>query len=127
MKVLIVEGNSPLSGLWARTMERAGASVAVAPDQDRAADLLAVQDFDIVVLNVVLERGSALAVADVAQYRQPRARIIFVTSSTFFSDGSIFNICANACACVPASTPPEDLALVAAHYARARVKEARAS
>ena len=34
--------------------------------------------------------GVAMAVADFASYRRPEARVIFVTNTSFFSDGSIF-------------------------------------
>jgi len=46
--------------------------------------------FDVIVLDLALEEGSALAVADFASYRHPDARVIFVTNASFFSDGSIF-------------------------------------
>lgn len=126
MNVLIVAGKRPLAGLWARSLRRAGARVDLACDQDSATDLLASQSFDILILDIGPEPGGALCVADIAQYRQPEARIIFVTSTTFFSDGSIFNLCANACACVPSGTAPEDLAVMASYYARPPAPEARA-
>ncbi len=77
-------------------------------------------DFDIIVLDLVLEDGSALAVADFASYRRPEARVIFVTNTTFFSDGSIFAHSPNACAFVQSETPPEDLAAMVEHYASGR-------
>ena len=73
-----------------------------------------------IVLDLVLGEGSAFAVADFASYRRPQARIIFVTNTTFFSDGSIFSICPNACAYVQSATPPEDIAAMVEHYATAR-------
>lgn len=118
VNVLIVGDNRPLVFLWARSLRRAGSRVALANCPDTAADLLADRRFDILILDIGPEPGCALSVADMAQYRQPEARIIFVTSSSFFSDGSIFTLCANACACVPSGTAPEDLAHMAAHYAR---------
>ena len=71
------------------------------------------------ILDLVLDEGSALAVSDFASYRQPLARVIFVTNTSFFSDGSIFRHCVNACAYMPSATPPEDLAAMVEHYARA--------
>ena len=53
-----------------------------------------------------------MAVADYAAYRHPDARLIFVTATSFFSDGSIFAMSPNVCAFLPARTPPEDLAAV---------------
>ncbi|MEJ1993141.1 MAG: hypothetical protein P8X50_16030, partial [Maritimibacter sp.] len=53
----------------------------------------------------------------------PDTRVIFVTSSTFFSDGSIFAMSPNACAFLSAHTPPEDLAAVIEYHAERRIRE----
>ncbi len=116
MNVLIVESRPDLSLLWKRHLERQGYCVAEAHSQDEAVAHLAAKAADIIVLDLVLSQGSALAVADFASYRHPDARVIFVTNTSFFSDGSIFNHASNACAFLPAGTPPEDLAAMVAHY-----------
>ena len=72
---------------------------------------------DVIVLDLMLDQGSAFAVADFASYRQPEARVVFVTRSTFFSDGSIFSHIPNACGFFRIDTPPEDLAAIVRHYA----------
>jgi hypothetical protein len=54
-------------------------------------------------------------VADYAQYRQPDAALIFVTDTTFFSDGSIFSLIPNARAFLQSGTPPDDLAALVEH------------
>ena len=74
-------------------------------------------EFDIIVMNVVLGEGSAFAVSDFVNYRWPGKPIFFVTSTSFFSDGSIFNLCSNACAYVQSDTAPDDLASMVQHYA----------
>jgi hypothetical protein len=51
-----------------------------------------------------------------ASYRQPGAKVIFVTDTTFFSDGSIFRHIPNACAFIRAETPPDDLVAIVEHY-----------
>ena len=116
MDVLIVQSNQPLGALWARHLERLGAAVELASSGDRAVKLLETRDFDAIVLDLVLEEGSALTVADVAQFRQPDANVIFVTDTTFFSDGSIFTHSGNARAFVRKGTPPGDLAAIVEHY-----------
>jgi DNA-binding NtrC family response regulator len=118
MKVLIVESNADLGQLWQRHVARQGAQVQLVEGQSAAVDCLLLGRFDIIVLDLVLNEGSALAVADFASYRQPDARVIFVTNTTFFSDGSIFQHSPNACAFVPSSSPPEDLAAMVEHYGR---------
>ena len=69
-----------------------------------------------IVLSLDLTQGSALAVADFASYRHPEVRVIFVTRTRFFSDGSIFQLVPNTAAFLPARTPPEDLAALVEHH-----------
>ncbi|MGD9294477.1 MAG: response regulator [Roseobacter sp.] len=116
MRVLIVESEGALARIWRRHLERLGMTVSLAYSQDDAIDRLSKMKTDILIMNLVLADGSALAVADYASYRLPEARVIFVTNTTFFSDGSIFSFAPNACAYVQSSTPPEDLAAIAEHY-----------
>jgi CheY-like chemotaxis protein len=117
MHVLIVQPNLELATIWRRHIERQGAAVDVATTQPDAIHVLQSHDaISVVVLDVVLEAGSAFAVADMTSYRQPQAKVVFVTSTTFFSDGSIFRHIPNACAFVRAETPPEDLVAIVEHY-----------
>jgi len=119
MHALIVESNEALGGLWARHLEREGHVVLRASDQEQAIRVLCHREVHVIVLNVVLPGGSALAVADFASYRRPRARVVFVTSTTFFSDGSIFRHAANACAYLQSDTDPRDLAILVGHHGTA--------
>jgi DNA-binding response OmpR family regulator len=119
MRVLIVESTTDLADLWRRHLERQGVAVTVSGSGEDACDLIAEKDFDVIILDLVLAEGSALAVADYAQYRRPHTNLIFVTDTTFFSDGSIFSIIPNARAFVQSQTPPEDLAAMVQHYGRA--------
>ncbi|SFT33342.1 response regulator transcription factor [Sedimentitalea nanhaiensis] len=120
MNVLIVESRPELGLLWRRHLERQGAVVTLVHTQEAAILSLYAGNFEIIVLDLVLEEGSALAVADFASYRRPEARVIFVTNTSFFSDGSIFAHSPNACAYVQSETPPEDLAAMVEHYAAGR-------
>ena len=116
VRVLIVESRPELARLWAQHLRRQGAEVCISLSETEAIDCLRVTQIDVLVLDLVIEKGSAFAVADFASYSQPTARVIFVTNTTFFSDGSIFNHIPNACAFLPAATSPEDLAAVVDHY-----------
>jgi len=116
MQVLIVESEPALADLWANHLRRRGATVFVAHSEPQAVATLQDVDVDVIVLDLVLDRGSAFAVADFASYRQPLARVVFVTNTSFFSDGSIFRHVPNACAFLPSCTPPDDLAAVVDHY-----------
>ena len=117
MEALIVEDNLDLGALWKRHLERQDMRVRLVASQNEAVDALLRHHIAIIVLDVVLRKGSALAVADFASYRFPHVKVVFVTSSSFFADGSIFNHVPNACAYVPTATRPEDLAVLVDHYA----------
>ncbi len=116
MRVLIVESNPALARLWARHLQRQGATVFSAGTEAEAIEMLGEETVDIIILDLVLDHGSAIAVADLASFRQPLARVIFVTNTSFFSDGSIFRHIPNACAFLPSGMAPEDLAAVVDHY-----------
>ena len=117
MNVLIVESVRDLGRLWKRHLERAGACVDLVHNQEDAVDALHEQEYNILVVDLVLDDGSPLTVADFASYRCPTAKVIFVTNTSFFSDGSIFAHCANARVMMPEDTAPEDLTAVVEHYA----------
>ncbi len=117
MKVLVVESNFDLCQIWCRHLTRLGITTRCVQTQAEAVAAIRDGSFDAIVLDLVLKDGSAFAVADYASYRLPEARVIFVTNTTFFSDGSIFNHMPNACAFVQSETPPEDLAAIVEHYA----------
>lgn len=117
MQILIVETDSGLAGIWSRHLERLGCLVTVATSQEAAVSTLQQRTVDVIVLDLMLEQGSAFAVADFASYRRPEARVVFVTRSSFFSDGSIFSLVPNACGFFRIDTPPEDLAAIVRHYA----------
>ena len=117
MKVLIVESEPALGRLWKMHLDRMDAQTRLVHNQSDAVDCLLTSKYDIIVLDLVLTEGSALAVADFASYRQPNARVIFVTNTSFFSDGSIFQHSANACAFVQSDAPPEDLAAMVEYHA----------
>jgi DNA-binding response OmpR family regulator len=118
MDVLIVESSAELAQLWQRHLVRQGADVSIATSGDEAVSLLTERAFDVIILDLILTKGSALAVADYAQFRLPDSSVIFVTDTTFFSDGSIFSLNANARAFVRTSTPPEDIAAMVEHYGK---------
>lgn len=116
MNVLIVESNRDLGLLWKKHLDRQGAETRLAVGQSDAVNHLLRNNFEILVIDLVLTEGSALAIADFASYRQPEARVIFVTNTTFFSDGSIFQHSANACAFIQSDAPPEDIAAMVEHF-----------
>lgn len=118
MKVLIVENDPHLGQIWSSHIGRLGANVDVVSSQGAAVEELQDAAYDILVLNLDLNDGSAMAVADYASYRRPGCKVIFVTANSFFSDGSIFSYMSNACAFIASGVQPEDMAALVEHHAR---------
>ncbi|PTQ74794.1 response regulator receiver domain-containing protein [Celeribacter persicus] len=131
MQVLIVESSPDIGRVWQRHLERQGMCVTLVAGQDEAIESLQNSAPDLIVLDLVLEQGSAFAVADYANYRHPDTRVIFTTNSSFFSDGSIFQHVANACAFLPKKVDLEDLTAMVEHYGKdsalSEVKRVRAA
>jgi DNA-binding response OmpR family regulator len=117
--ILIVGSNPDLSRIWAGHLERHGQQVVLFGSQKEAVDFLYDNSVEVIVLDLMLENGSALAIADFASYRRPDARIVFVTNNTFFSDGSLFTHIPNTAAILQEKTPPNDLAAIVAYHGRA--------
>lgn len=117
--ILIVASNEELSSVWARHLERQHYGVHVVTSQDDAVEFLCEEEPEVLVLDVMLDDGSAIATADFASYRRPNTRIVFVTRSSFFSDGSLFQHIPNTCAIIPERTDPTDLAEIVAYHGRA--------
>ncbi|SLN17541.1 Response regulator receiver domain protein [Aquimixticola soesokkakensis] len=115
MDVLIVESNADLGMLWSRHLERLSMTTTLVASQSEAIAKLQTHTFRMIVLDLDLEEGAAIAIADFANYRHPDTKVVFVTNTSFFSDGSIFQHMANACAFLPAQVAPKDLAAIV-HY-----------
>lgn len=127
MHILIVESSEELATIWSRHLERLGARVFCTHDADSAIDLIRTETFDALIINLILKDGSALAVSDFVEYRCPGTAVVFVTDTTFFSDGSIFALTPNARALVRSGTPPEDIAAMVTHYASQNTTRNRSS
>lgn len=115
MRVLIVEHNEDLGRIWARFLERRGLIVELATSQKDAIANMRFNDFDALVLELVLPDGGAIAISDYATYRYPDIPIITVTSGSFFSDGSIFQLMPNARGLMRTPFRPDDLAALLEH------------
>ncbi|EBA10546.1 response regulator [Sagittula stellata] len=120
MNVLILEDNAELALLWSRHIERRGAAVTCATGLESAVAALEGSRFDVLLLDIECAGGAALTVSDLAAYRDPKARVIFVTASRFFSDGLLFSICPNTCAYLHSGTPAKDIADMVEHYTAVR-------
>jgi hypothetical protein len=72
----------------------------------------------VVLIDLDLAQGSPLAVADFVSYRHPEARVIFVSETGMFSDGSLFAHCPNVHAHVGRGMAEPDMVALVAHHAR---------
>ena len=128
MQVLIVESDAVLADRWFDELSTAGCDVHVASSAQQAIRVMDACKVAVIVLDLELAAGGSLSVPIYAGYRLPDARIIVLTGSTVFNDGSIFDLCANACAYLNTATRPGDLAALVDYHGQrgTRINPARA-
>jgi DNA-binding NtrC family response regulator len=114
-KVLIVETQLSLGEVWQNFLINQGCDVALVGNQPDAIDKLQFHHWDVLVIDLVMPNASALAISDYASYKNPDIAIIVVSASSFFSDGSIFEILPNARGFMNQPIEPDDLAAVVDH------------
>lgn len=119
MHVLIVVNDPHLGAIWQQHLQEFCGQVDLVCGQEAAVAVLERENVRVIVLDLGLAEGSAMAVADYASYRRPAAKVVSVTRDAVFADGSIFQHMPNACAFLPARMPPSDLAAVVEHHGRA--------
>ena len=124
MKVLIVESDVVRAEHWAGLLRDQKWGVAHAASAQDAIDLLDKDTFRIIVLNLDLACGQALSVPVYAGYRQPAARVVVVTATGMFNDGSIFQVCSNACGFLSVQADPADLVALVDHHGSRPLAEA---
>jgi CheY-like chemotaxis protein len=131
VRTLIVEHQRDLAEIWARFLTRNGLSCTIAGSEAEAYDKLREGAFDVILLDMELPEGTAIAVADFATYRNPDIPIVAVTARGFFSDNAILQLVPNARGLLRESMRLEDMAALVQHYggryaANARVRTSRA-
>lgn len=87
LQVLIVQSDRQLALEWAEHLRREGQIVHVTHGQRGAVTVLQLYAIEVMLLDLVLEEGAALAVADFAGFRQPQCRVIFLTNTAVFRTG----------------------------------------
>ena len=127
MRVLIVEHNRDLADIWARFLARQGVNCTLAGCAVEAVAALRDAPFDALLLDMELEGGEALEVADFATYRNPDVPIIAVTARGFFSDAAIFELVPNARGLLRAPLRMEDMAALLEHYGTRAAQAQRAA
>lgn len=117
MSILIVENNRNLGRIWQDHIRRQGRACHLVFSQDDAVDSFEDHTYELVILNLDLLEGSAMAVSDYVAFRYPETKVILISAQGFFSDGSVFSVISNACAMVGACIAPNDIAALVDYHA----------
>lgn len=116
MRILLVQNNNGLSDLWSVFLRRKGIEVICEATQAAAVKRILFEKFDALVLDLILPDGGAIAISDIATYRQPDAPIIAVTNTGLFADGSLFSVMPSIRSLLRTPLRPDDLLAVLEHY-----------
>ena len=122
MRVLIVQDNADLGRIWCRFLARQNLDVHLVTKQVEACEALRTDAYDALVLEPILEGESGFAIADFAVMMHPDIQIIAVTKSSFFSEGSVFDLIPNARGLMRVPLRPDDLAALLEHCERTRAQ-----
>lgn len=122
MDILIIENQKALVQKLQPFLEQKGAVIAHATSREEAASFLIGLSFDVILIDSQFDNGKALGIAELADFRQPEAKMIFMSDSTIFSDGSIYRQFSNLCSYLPRSTHPQDIAMLVEYQAAKRSK-----
>ena len=128
MRVLIVESDQKLARVWQQYLEKTNADVTVLGTGAAAVERVGREKFDVILMDLVLEDRSAIAIGEVAALWQPDAQVIFVTDTPAFTDCTPVPPTGNAQALLETTTPPEELTAIVQYYGEiSRVRAARRS
>ncbi|MBD3625065.1 MAG: hypothetical protein HUJ24_06740 [Rhodobacteraceae bacterium] len=117
MRILLVQQSEDLGAIWCRFLKRHGVAADFAGTQQKALAALEASDYDALVIDPVLDGcGGGLPVADFATFRNPDIVILAVTGSSFFSEGSIFDLIPNARGVMHTPMRPDDLLAYLEHF-----------
>jgi DNA-binding NtrC family response regulator len=117
LAVLIVEANADVGRRYAARFGRSGSRAVTAETDVSAIEALREGEFDVIVLNLGLPDGTAAGIADFANYRQPKAKLVLLTTSDSTWGGETFRFFGNVAALLDADLPPDDLAAIVEYHA----------
>lgn len=115
MQILVLQENADLGSIWSAFLERRGLTPRLATNAEKAMGFLSRRPYDVLVFDPAVQTG-ALALADFATFRNPDVKILAVTASSFFSDGTLFDLIPNARGVLRQPVRPEDLAAYLEHF-----------
>lgn len=115
MKCLVADDNADLARLWGLALGADGHDVTVCTDGDAAVNQMRVQDFDLLILDLFMPGGGALALARVAVYNNPAAQVLVVTGADCFAYGELLEMGGNIAMVLRKPVSPDDLRSYVAH------------
>lgn len=116
MNILLVEAISELGSLWEEHLRRNGVFVERVSEQKSAVEAINRGIFDVLLLDLKAPGIDPVMLSDLASFRQPDVAVIVVSATSFFSDGSVFNLMQNVCGVVSPNTRPDDMTAMVEHY-----------
>ncbi|WP_299736134.1 response regulator [uncultured Roseobacter sp.] len=95
MDILILEDDLPLLLAFAQALESDNHNVHAVSDIETAADIVSSCKLDILLLDLMIGNDSSLQIAELAGYAAPDAEVVYVTGSTKFANGELFQMYQN--------------------------------
>ena len=117
MRVLVVEDDAVLRGLWTEVFTEAGHDVAGVDNVGEARARLLARRYDVAVLDLHLGSDSGLTVATLAAYANPDCKVIMITGSSLFANGELFEMAPAVSTVLRKPVPIEELLAVSEHRA----------
>ncbi len=115
MKCLVADDNPDLARLWAPALSADGHDVTACTDGHDAVNQMRVANFDLLVLDLFMPGGGALALARVAIYNNPDAQVLVVTGADCFAYGELLEMGDNIAMVLRKPVSPRDLRSFVSH------------
>ena len=115
MKCLVADDNADLARLWALALSADGHHVTTCIDGHDAVNQMRVADFDLLVLDLFMPGGGALALARVAIYNNPDAQVVVITGAECFAYGELLEMGENIAMVLRKPVSPKDLRSLVSH------------
>lgn len=117
MRVLVVEDDAVLRGLWTEVFSEAGHDVAGVDSVGEARARLLARRYDVAVLDLHLGSDSGLSVAMFAAYANPDCKVIMITGSSLFANGELFDMAPSVSTVLRKPVAIDELLAVSEHRA----------
>lgn len=118
LKVMLLEDDPSLRFALTQILDAGGHCVNAAADISEAVDLLDAFSPDLLLLDLMIGDEYSIQIADLAAYRAPDAKIIYLTGSNKFPSGELFALSPNTSWVLRKPIDFYDLESILEHFAR---------